>query len=74
MTLPRAIVVAAVLIAGAIIWRGEAQSQSAKSRDIKAVVSGELIWWLESTPAGPSVSVCGFDGRKIDCRHRPIDE
>ena len=72
MTYPRAIVVAAALIAGALVWQTQAQGQSEAAREVKAVVSGELIWWLETTPTGPQVSVCEFDGRQVNCQSQSL--
>ena len=76
MSTARAIVVAGALIAialfaGSGVWRAEAQQNS--ERRVEAVVSGELIWWLENTARGPQVSVCAFDGREIDCQSKGLD-
>ena len=75
MSTARAIVIAGALIAVALfagsgVWRAEAQQGAA--REVKAVVSGEPIWWLETTAAGPQVSVCAFDGREVDCRSKAL--
>lgn len=76
MSTSRTIVVAGALIAialfaGSGVWRAEAQQGPA--REVMAVVSGELVWWLEKTPSGPQVSVCSFDGREVDCRSKALD-
>ena len=77
MTLPRAsgvagALIAAALFAGSGVWRAEAQQGPA--REVKAVVAGELIWWLETTAKGPRVSVCTFfDGRNVRCESASLE-
>ena len=74
MTYPKAIVCAAALIAGALIWSAEARTDGPSGENIRAVAGGELIWWFEPTPKGPRVAVCAWDGHEIECNSKILAE
>ncbi len=74
MTYPTAIVCAAALIAGAIVWSAEAKEDRATGQQIRAVAGGQLIWWLETAGSGTRVAFCGLAGREIECQSKVLAE
>jgi len=73
MTYPKAIVVAATLLAGAMVWSAHADNGAPTAEQIRAIAGGELIWWFEPSPRGTLVSVCEYTGRQIKCLSESLE-